>query len=426
MRKFTLLLLAAIGALFAYPVQAQQITELSFVTPLPSTFEIKYLRDHVLVSQNGLKVYDVSNPSNPALVATRTYPGSVAQQLAAEGNRAYMSHGNNGIFAVYDITTIDSPSLLGTLAIPAITSLTVGDVVPHGSHVYVGGIDTVFVVDVSNGATPQLVGSIAVPGAGGFSSISAMVVEGTTLYVLSDLLSAFDISSPAAPTLLTSIAGVHHNANGRNGMAADTVGHRIFTPWAGTLRQDIGYDAYDVSNPAAPTFLYADSTTFANGDFGECAYYRNTLLVSRGGGVLAFDVSAANHGLRTTFLGQNVPNATVSIVVRDSVFFNGRRGGIEVLQYRFPDPTAVGAELPVRPTIAFCPNPATDYVQITSPTSLSGFFTLLDARGQTVRALPADAGTTWSIPLTGLPPGLYFLRHQGADGRAGCYKVVKE
>jgi hypothetical protein len=49
---------------------AQEISQLSFYSPLISTFDMKYTNDHLVVAQNGLLIFDVANPENkPKLVA---------------------------------------------------------------------------------------------------------------------------------------------------------------------------------------------------------------------------------------------------------------------------------------------------------------------------------------------------------------------
>jgi len=65
---------------------AQVISQLSFYSPLISTFDMKYINDHLVVAQNGLLIFDVTNPKNkPQLVAQTTYPGSTAYSVKCTG-----------------------------------------------------------------------------------------------------------------------------------------------------------------------------------------------------------------------------------------------------------------------------------------------------------------------------------------------------
>ena len=42
--------------------KAQIISQLSFYSPLISTFDMRYINNHLVVSQNGLLIFDVTNP----------------------------------------------------------------------------------------------------------------------------------------------------------------------------------------------------------------------------------------------------------------------------------------------------------------------------------------------------------------------------
>ena len=128
---------------------------------------------------------------------------------------------------------------------------------------------------------------------------------------------------------------IPHTHTYNKGLSVDTVNHWIFLPWLTVLQEFMGHDTYNVTDPLSPQFLFRDSTDFGGGDFGVSAYsyFDNVLFVSHGGGINAFDVSNSSHGFVTSFTGQDIPNSSVSIQVKDSVFFNARGGGLEVLKY---------------------------------------------------------------------------------------------
>lgn len=81
--------------------KAQKIVQLSFYSPLISTFDMQYTKDHLIISQDGLLIFDVSQPTKRPLQVSKTaYPGRTANSVAVQGNYAYLSQGSNGIFAV--------------------------------------------------------------------------------------------------------------------------------------------------------------------------------------------------------------------------------------------------------------------------------------------------------------------------------------
>jgi len=316
-----------------FSAKAQVISQLSFYSPLISIFDMKYTNNHLVVSQNGLLIFDVINPNTkPKLIAQIPYPGSVAYTLAVQGNYAYMALGNNGTFAVYDISDFNSPVLKGSVAIPATSFYVYGDLEPHGNYAYLSGFDSLYVLDVSNPSAPKLANAI-VAAHTDFTGAEDMVIDNNALFVRTPFfIQVFDITNPVLPVAISTMPNSHpYNKS----LSVDTVNHRIFSVWASALQDFTGYDAYSVTDSSAPAFLFSDSTNFGGGDFGISAYsyFDEVLFLSHGGGLNAFDVSNASHDFVTSFTGQDVPNATVSIQVKDSVLFNARGGGLEVLKY---------------------------------------------------------------------------------------------
>lgn len=220
--------LISILSLTVTVLSAQVITQLSFVAPLPSIFDIKYINNHILVSQQGLKSFDITDPFNPVLSATVTYPGSYAYQLTAEGKNAYMAEGGNGTFAVYDISNIDAPFLSGSVNIPATSFLFGGDIVPHGDYVYMTGSDSLYTVNVSDSSAPEVVNVQQIPSSG-IEGGGMMRIIGNSLFVTTtSSLKIYDISVPETPVMITSLDYTH---NSESGISADTLNQRIFLPW---------------------------------------------------------------------------------------------------------------------------------------------------------------------------------------------------
>ncbi len=110
MKKFYNICLLIILLMFGNAIAAQTVTQLSFYSPLISTFDMKYINNHLVVAQNGLLIFDVSDPSvRPKKVAQVSYPSSFGYNLAVQNNYAYLAEGGNGIFAVYNISNFQKP-----------------------------------------------------------------------------------------------------------------------------------------------------------------------------------------------------------------------------------------------------------------------------------------------------------------------------
>lgn len=408
--KKQLLLLPLFLIVISFTTLSQSITELGFLSPLISTFDMKYTGNHLVISQQGLKIFDVSNPANPQQVGTATYPGSYAYQLAVNGNHAYMAEGGSGYFSVYNISNFTAPALTGSVIIASSAFITGGDLIINGNTAYMTGADSLYTIDVTNPSVPSLANTIKVVDTS-FGSASSMAVNGSTLYLLHTLgITAYDISNPLSPAPIDTIHFTHPYYN--NGLAVDTINQRLFAPWLSTLQTDLGYDAYDISNPASPAFLFSDSVPFNGGEFGVTDYYNNLLVISKGGGVNMFDVSPSTHSFLTSFTGQNVPNSSVSIEFRDSVFYNMRRGGFEILRYNGGFPTAVNELVNTSDDVNIYPNPVINEIKLINASGnfADGEIKVLNANGQMIldKQLKGEA----SIALNAIKPGIYFLQYK--------------
>ncbi len=329
MKKITLSLLFLVCI---YALQAQTIQELSFLTASP-VLDMKYIDNHLAVSLNGLSMYDVSNPNQPpALVSHTTYPGGNGYDVAVQTHFAYLAAGNNGEFSIYDVSDFSAPVLKGTTNIPATAFYLNGEIEPGGPYVYLSGITLVYVINVANPSLPYVVDSVTVPDAG-FGGAGEMSIDQHSLFVrTATSTDIFDISDPAHPVFTGAIQPSHPN---NSGISADTIQHRIFLPWLDASHTYIGFDTYDVSNPNSPQFLFADSTFFGSGNFGEAAfsYANDVLYLSHSATVNAFAVSSQAHLFLTAFTGSDVTGSIVSIDVKDSVFYTAKDNGLEVLEF---------------------------------------------------------------------------------------------
>lgn len=408
MKKIYITLLHFILFISCITTQGQTITELGFFSPLISTFEMKYSSNHVLITQQGLKIFDVSNPANPTLVGQAPYFGSYAYQIAVDQNRAYLAEGGGGYFAVYNISNFSAPALMGYVQIPSTDFVGGGDLIIHNNTAYLTGGDSLYIIDVTVSTTPVLISSQQIINSP-FGIAEALVADSNRLCVLTSThLKFYDISNPLIASITDSIV-LTHTYN--NGLAVDTVNHRVFSPWVSALQTHQGYNAYDISS-GSPVFLFSDSVTFGPGDFNATDYYNNVLAITKGGGVNMFDVSPSSHGFLTSFTGQNVPNASVSVEFRDSIFYNARGGGFEILKLNGGFPTAVG-EINYS-NVHLYPNPAVQGEEINvsvQDNTAPATFRILNTSGQTLLNVP-DTDQTFSISTRQLKPGIYILNSQ--------------
>jgi len=144
----------------------------------------------------GLKVFNVADPTQPALVGSLNTAGT-CYDVAVQGELAFLADYHEGLVVV-DISNPVDPRLLATLSLPGLSwGLDVaGDLVYVAAHF--GG--TLHVVDVSDPATPFLAGQAS-------SNIAAMdvVVQGDKAYVVAAIgamgLVVCDLTDPTTPVL---------------------------------------------------------------------------------------------------------------------------------------------------------------------------------------------------------------------------------
>lgn len=188
---------------------------------------------------------DVANSSN------ETADGI---SIATAGNYIYLGRQNNSgyEFFVFDVTTPATPSLSGKLAIGD----TANDIAVRGNYAYVASSDNsgeLTVIDISNPAAPAATKFDLTAGNSGNASSDALAVtvSGNSLYLTRVASSgkefyAFDISSPAAPTLSGSID--------LNGDLKETalIGNYIYAASSDNTQE---FQVIDVTTPSSPSLL---------------------------------------------------------------------------------------------------------------------------------------------------------------------------
>jgi hypothetical protein len=192
-----------------------------------------------LPDSSGFRILDVSNPSNPNLLAT-TAAGGFAFHLDIADGVANVANWNGGLQLI-DTTFPLDPNLMGSYD----PELRVVDVVSDSGVAYILvpglGLET---IDVSNPWSPTLLGTFPIPS---FSSLEVALSEGRAYVLGSDVaLDIIDVSVPTAPILLG-----HLDASPMEGASSLAVSdHIVYISGV-----PFGLRMIDVSNPANPILL---------------------------------------------------------------------------------------------------------------------------------------------------------------------------
>ena len=106
-----------------------------------------------MVDNTGFMIYNVSDPINPAIIATYTTSG-VARNVIVHEDIAYLLVSNR--LEIIDVTKISHPKLLGHFNSTGLLN----DLIIKGNVLYIGGgSDGLMVLDASDKSNPKLIGN---------------------------------------------------------------------------------------------------------------------------------------------------------------------------------------------------------------------------------------------------------------------------
>lgn len=210
---------------------------------------------------DGLRIYDISNPTNPINVGhapsiTNGTVWGVASGVAVVSNLVYLATGSDGL-RIYDVSTPTNPINVGYIpsggwsvstGIDVGPAATVG-VAVSGNYAYLAdGQFGLRIYDISNPSNPINVGNYTNNYADGFNSpnSTAVAISGNYAYLASwiDGLRIFDISNPSSPTNVAHI-----------GITTEFVTVSGNNAYIGNNNSNVGLEIYDISNPINPIFI---------------------------------------------------------------------------------------------------------------------------------------------------------------------------
>ena len=154
---------------------------------------------YVADRQTGLRIYDVTHPTQPELVGEFAAVGA-AGSLATDGATVWITNDQNALHAV-DVTDPTAPHLLRSITLPDAGR----DLALHGDFLLVAaGTATLRVVDVADRTRPCIVGALDLDdglaeGVAARGAIACIAHGDGGLRVI-------DLADPTAPTLLATVA----------------------------------------------------------------------------------------------------------------------------------------------------------------------------------------------------------------------------
>lgn len=204
---------------------------------------------------SGLRIMNVSNPVSPTSVGFINLTSAHSVRVA--GSTAFVTqHGGNGMTAV-NVSNPASPSSISNVS--GLGTILAG-VIKNGNYCYVmdNTGNTIKVVNVTNTSSMSIVTSL-----GGVNDPAHPAVQGDYMYVPElgdDVLSVFDISSPAAPVAHSSFTDA-------------ALSGAFMALISGTYCYVSAFNAdamclIDISNPASLSLIDSTTDALLNGPVG--------------------------------------------------------------------------------------------------------------------------------------------------------------
>ncbi len=224
----------------------------------------------VALGRSGFAVVDLSDPSNPVVLAVRA-TDTYAYSIAMTGDVAFV--GTSTGLELFDLSVPADPEALGAIAAgAAVYDMEIANGFLYGA-VNTGGL---VIFDLSTVGSPALVGTLERPGAG-----RSVEVLGMRVYLGDDDpgLDIIDVSQATNPVLIGS-----YTTSG-SGRTVTVSGQTAYVGESG-----VGIEIVDITNPATPTLLgsYQGEGSSISVAFSGGVLYSTDIW---GDGLLAIDVS---------------------------------------------------------------------------------------------------------------------------------------
>lgn len=208
------------------------------------------------IEGTAFKVFDVSNPLTPSLLGTVThgYTDIIISAQAIHNNIVWCARSSTGgygaatnIFGV-DVSNPASPVVRGSLTLQTTTSLLAGTSLIYAGYWLVHDFsrNLIYVIDISNPTAPAKYSEWSVPNMvnGGPGT---MMIDGTLLYLPCGEASSFKIYNLANLASVTEVGSVSTGAQSYG--TAVKIGSYVYMTASTNMK------VIDVSNPASPTIV---------------------------------------------------------------------------------------------------------------------------------------------------------------------------
>ena len=263
----------------------------------------------------GLRIVDVSDPSNPREVGVEGTPARAEDVVLVDGY-AYVSDGFAGVYVI-DVRDPSAPVVKNFIS----TSPYAEGLAVWGRYVYVADYDRVRVLDASDPAAPVEVGAFDTPGKASDISVSAPYI-----YVAGRHggVRIIDVSQPATMQEVGQIENV-----------GDVWDISAFDGFAYVVNNTGGVVIVDVSNIYSPLIIstYPEVGGMSIALSSSCKAY--AYVADRHGGVRILDIKNPSFVFETGYL-ENIGNIFDVYVLKNIAYIVDNRGRVVVADVKDP------------------------------------------------------------------------------------------
>lgn len=372
----------------------------SFLAAVPSATGSAYIpfyldgKVYVAYGIAGLRIIDVTNPSNVTLLGTADLGGD-SRAVVASGNFAYVAARDSGVYVV-DATDPANPIKIKTLQTPRARGIAIS-----GSTIYVAASDSgMGMFDITSPENPTFIGYTGSDVYGENVAVNGNIA-GITDY---GKITFYDVSNPSAPVKKGSTGSF---TTGNEGFAIN--GNYAYVPDGDSLKI---FNISDLMSPAFVSKIRTGGYGYLSAVDGNYCY-----VASEGTGIRTIDVSNPSLPVEAGFY-DDVPQSRGVAVNGKYVYAAEKSDGLTV--YSNDLITSInGDESFIPESITLYqnyPNPFNPSTTITFELNVSAFVSLevFNSLGQKVAVLvnnQLSAGSTSvSFDGTALSTGLYIYR----------------
>lgn len=279
----------------------------SFLAAIPSATGSAYIpfysdgKVYVAYGTAGMRIIDVSNPSNVTLLGTADLGGD-SRAVVVSGNYAYVAARDSGVYVV-DVTNPASPIKIKTLQTPRARGISI-----NGSTVYVAASDSgMGMIDITNPSNPIIVGYTGSEVYG-----ENVVVSGNTAGITDySRITFYDITNPTSPVKKGSTGSF---TTGNEGFAIDV--DLAYVPDGDSLKI---FNIADLNNPVLISKIKTGGYGYAAAVVGNYCY-----VASEGTGVRAINITNPNFPVEDGYY-DGVPQSR-GLVAEDNIIYVAEKG----------------------------------------------------------------------------------------------------